>query len=539
MVVIKSQLWSSAAAVLVSLSASAAAHGAETASVVLRLKDSGFEYSGELRSFDGAKYVLAAPSVGLISLDAASFDCEGEACSGLAPAGPSIQSTLSIDTDSADTREAIVIDGSATIGLELMPQIIRDYASHIGGTAKQVIGASGTAPQFKLADASGKIISSIEIGRTSSAQSFAALAQKQSTISMVNRAISNEEAAAMPPIAGGIHGPEGEVVLALDALAVLVAPGNPAKSISVDKLAQIYSGKITNWSELGLPAGAINLYAGATDTGATESFDALVMRPRGLTMTAAAQRIGNEIELSDAVARDPQGLGVASLAFLRNARALAVAGACGLTTAPSVFAVKSEQYPLSRRLYLYTAGLAPNSAARGLLAFASSKPAQASVAAAQFIDQEIEHIAYAGEGARFEAALNAAETAKERSQARSIIDVVKAARRLSSTFRFASGSSQLDAKAREDVKRLAAYLKTPAMSGKSIVFAGYADSIGGSKANAELSYRRAEQIRDAVFEGAASNVKAVVIGASSLAPVVCNESDEDLHLNRRVEVWVR
>ena len=538
--------WQQMAAVAVLLGApllaTATAWAGETDSVVLRLKDSGFEFSGSLKSFDGSRYVVAAPSVGLLSIDAERFDCEGDACakSTVATAASSTASTFAIEANGANNHQVFAIDGSATIGLELMPQLIRDYAHSLGGSAKQVIGgATNAAVQFRITDARGAEISSIDLKRRNSADAFGSLLAGRAAIGMSSRPISAAEAATMPPVPGGIHGPEGEVVLALDALAVLVAPDNPAKSVSIEALAKIAAGKITNWSELGLPPANIKLYVGSPDSGANEGFDEIVMRPRGLALTTAATHMKTEAELSDAVARDPYGIGVTSLAFLRNAKALAVADACGRATAPSVFAVKSEEYPLGRRLYLYTAGLAPNSVARELLAFASSAPAQISVQNSQFIDQSIEQIAFNGESRRFDLAIKNAGLKREQAQARAIAQELKGATRLSTTLRFASGSSQLDAKARDDVARLRDFLRRPELTGKTVLFVGYTDSIGTPSANIDLSYRRAVQIRDAVTGDRPSGKIPVVLGEGPIAPVACDETGEGQRLNRRVEVWLR
>lgn len=530
-----------AALLLASLTAAGGASADEPQNVVLRLRDSGFEFSGELKSFDGARYVVKSPSLGLLSIEAARFECEGAGCAHVAAlALPSpATSTFTIETNPTVRPQVFAIDGSGTIGLELMPALIRDYASSFGGSVKQMIGGTSDELQFRLSDARGGEISTIELKRQSSANAFGALSAGKAAIGMSSRPISVAEAAALPPIAGGVHGPEGEVVLALDALAVLVAPGNPVKSLSIDALAKIASGKITNWLELGLPPGVIKFYAGSPQSAAIEGLDDLVLRPRKLTVSASATRFKTEIELSDAVARDPQAIGVASLAFLRNARALAIADACGLASEATVFSVKSEEYPLGRRLYLYTGGLQQNSVARGLLTFASSAPAQATVQNSQFIDQAIEQRNYSDEDARFNRAVKAAESAREVAQARAIVDELKHARRLSATLRFASGSSQLDAKARDDVVRLRALLKSDEARGKTAVFVGYTDSVGSAKSNIDLSYRRATQIRQAVAPDWPSVKPSVVLGEGPLAPVACDESDDGQRLNRRVEVWLR
>ena len=118
----------------------------------------------------------------------------------------------------------------------------------------------------------------------------------------------------------------------------------------------------------------------------------------------------------------------------------------------------------------------------------------------------------------------------------------QSARRLSTTFRFASGSSRLDAKALHDVQRLVAFARAPGQRGKTLVFAGFTDAAGSPAVNAALAARRALQVRSAVLAAARGPVPFVatqVRGFGAVAPVACNSEGADKLLNRRVEVWLR
>ena len=125
-------------------------------------------------------------------------------------------------------------------------------------------------------------------------------------------------------------------------------------------LPKIFAGEITDWAQLGLPSGTINLYAPNADSGTFETFNDLIMKPLNLRASENIRRTANHAQQSDWVASDPNGIGIISLAYLRNAKALNIQTACGLITRPSRFAMKTEEYPLTRRLYLYTPGKAEN-----------------------------------------------------------------------------------------------------------------------------------------------------------------------------------
>ena len=68
-------------------------------------------------------------------------------------------------------------------------------------------------------------------------------------------------------------------VFALDAVVVLVSPQNPVAALSIDDIAKVFAGTITDWSELGRTPGHINTYARDAKSGTYDTFDNLVLKP--------------------------------------------------------------------------------------------------------------------------------------------------------------------------------------------------------------------------------------------------------------------
>ena len=64
----------------------------ESREVTLRMKGGGFQVTGEIRFFDGTKYVVESPQLGKLTLQAARFECVGAACN--TPADGSVSSTM-------------------------------------------------------------------------------------------------------------------------------------------------------------------------------------------------------------------------------------------------------------------------------------------------------------------------------------------------------------------------------------------------------------------------------------------------------------
>jgi phosphate transport system substrate-binding protein len=407
---------------------------------------------------------------------------------------------------------------------------------------KHIVGGNARESRFRITDSRGGEFASFDLKRYGAEAAFKSLQDGSAVIGLATRPISLQETSALTQTRPQLRIADFEHVLGLDGLVVIVPPGSPATALSVDAIARIFSGTVTNWSAVGLPAGPINIYISSERTGSADTFADLVLKPRALTLSAAATRVADEAELSDAVARDPNAIGITSFAFLRNARGLDIVTPCGIVAKPTPFAVKAEEYPLGRRIYLYTAGQPAQPAAQELVRFVVSRRAQEIIRDAAFIDQSIESTPFLDQKPRIDAGLQPPGTiAYAADQVRQFVGEVGQARRLSVTFRFAMGDTRLDAKARGDLGRLAELLKSPEMSGKTVVFAGFTDVVGKPWLNQMLSLKRAQEVRDAILQsapGLAAGKKILAFGYGPAAPVVCNES-ERADQNRRVEVWIR
>ena len=200
--------------------------------------------------------------------------------------------------------------------------------------------------------------------------------------------------------------------------------------------------------------------------------------------------------------------------------------------------MKTEEYPLTRRLYLYSPGRPKAPLARQLLTFSLSDDAQEIVADSDFIDQTPEALTFKDQGARIAFALNAAEEDFDITAMRSLLTDISQSLRLTTTLRFESGSFRLDTKASRDIDRLAELLKTPDYEGKQVLLIGFADSVGAYGSNLSLSQRRADTVA-AALKDAGYEAEVETKGYSELAPVACNDTTKSRQFNRRVEVWVK
>lgn len=506
--------------------------------ITLRMKGGDFQVTGELRAYDREKYTIFSNALGAMSLDASRFECIGDNCPD-APVTAPVSPAALISGTSGQLR----IVGSNTVGNQLMPALIQSFATRNEMTTTKVVGTNPLDVTFKLVNAAGRDVAEIELARHGSTTSFAALLDGSAEIGMSSRPVKDKEAAALAAAGrGDMRAPSNEHIIGLDGLLVIVSEDNPAVSLSLEQVAKIFSGAITDWSEIGLPGGPINVYAPSDDSGTYDTFESLVLRPTNAKLAAAAKRTENHAEQSDWVARDPQGIGVVGIAYQRNAKPLNIARSCGLIAKPTRFAMKTEEYPLTRRLYLYTPGRPKDALARGLLDYALSKEAQPVVTAADFIDQSPEALPFVEQSARIAYALNASEEDFDMDLMRSLISTFKGAERMSVTLRFRPGAANLDNKALSDIARLRDTLAREDYAGKTVLIAGYADAVGAFPVNLDLSQKRAHAVLAALMEGDKAKLdglKFATYAFSELAPVACNDEEAGRSFNRRVEVWVR
>ncbi len=246
--------------------------------------------------------------------------------------------------------------------------------------------------------------------------------------------------------------------------------------------------------------------------------------------------------MSDDVARDPRAIGFVGFAYLRNAKALAIRSVCGMSYAPTQFNVKTEEYPLSRRLFLYTPTNGKSEHARSLLDYALSDAAQPTIVATGFIDQTIDYLHFRQQPYRIAFAFSDMTEEFNMDSMKELVTLVSEAQRMSATLRFERNESQLDLKAKQDAARLARYLKTPEMQGKQVLLIGFVDSPGPFASNLTVSQARAETVRSAILAASGKELdpkQIIARGFSETRPVDCNGTPEGRAKNRRVEVWVR
>jgi phosphate transport system substrate-binding protein len=139
-------------------------------------------------------------------------------------------------------------------------------------------------------------------------------------------------------------------VIAYDGIAVVVNNANGVSDLSKQQIIDIFSGKITNWKDVGGIDAAIDVYQREASSGTRTAFNDLVMKP--VNVTDKALQATNTLNMIQSVKGNPRAIGYCSYGELSpDVKALKING-----VAPSPATIKDKTYPIQRPFLLVTKG---------------------------------------------------------------------------------------------------------------------------------------------------------------------------------------
>lgn len=491
--------------------------------VMLRSTDGTINLEGNLIGVVDDFYLMQT-ALGDLRIATNRVRCEGEAC----------PTTKAVVAD-------ITIGGSDTIAEGLMPLLMAGYAT--SQDAESTVETTSNAGEFAATlvgqQGFGDELGTYLVKSTPSGEAFAGLTDGSMQVAMSTRTITPDEAATLAAIgAGDMTAGDQEHILALDGLVLIVNQSNPVSALSLEDAARIYRGEVTNWSQIGGPDMPIEVVTGDDDTASV--FNAGVFGGNAPATGPSAFTATDNVEASNYVDKNPGAIAYVGFAFKRGQKPLTLISECGIGSTPDAFSVKTEEYNLFRRLYLYNRGDLSDQMARDFVSFATSDDANGVITQSGFINLGVERVEMGLGSARAREVLQSGTNASEQRLANDMLAMLANNDRLSSTFRFRTGSAILDQRAESDVTRLVHYL-ADAPAGTQVTFVGFADSMGDFGANLSLAQARAAQVQsalEAASGGSLSNVTFTSNGFGELSPAACNSSDSGRQINRRVETWI-
>lgn len=221
---------------------------------------------------------------------------------------------------SALAGENIIIDGSTTVG-----PIAKAFAEFYKESHPDV---------------------NITISESGSGNGVKSLINKACNIANLSRFMKESEFKSC--VANGVL-PVAHVV-AFDGLAVIVNPKNKIRSLTMSDIAAIYTGKITNWKQLGGDDAKIVVVSRDTNSGTYETFNELVLKKAKIVKDA--EYVGSNGQARTRVNTTKDAIAYVGLGFVDDTvKPLSVEGIL-----PNPKSISSGKYPIARPLFMFTNG---------------------------------------------------------------------------------------------------------------------------------------------------------------------------------------
>ncbi len=171
--------------------------------------------------------------------------------------------------------------------------------------------------------------------------------------------------------------------IALDIISVVVHPSNKVENLTAEQVKDIFTGKITNWKDVGGEDAEIIVVVRDKASGTREMFDEKALghkKDNPVEPVSSAIECNSNGVLRETVASKPKAIGYVSKGYVNNSiKEVKYNG-----VAPTVQTAKDKTYPLARYLYLITKGQ-PSGAAKGFIDFVLSDAFQNDVVAKEYI----------------------------------------------------------------------------------------------------------------------------------------------------------
>ena len=241
------------------------------------------------------------------------------------------------------------------------PAALTGTVSTDGSTSMEKI--IGALSESFMAQNSGV---TVNYNPTGSGSGITAVQEGTCDIGLSSRALKDEEKSADLK----------ETVLAYDGIAIIVHPDNPVSDLSVEQLAKLYTGEITNWKDVGGNDAEAVLIGREAASGTRDGFESITGTKDKCQYRQELTSTGDVIT---AVSQNPDAIGYASLASIKDSvKALNVDG-----VTPSEATVKDGSYKVQRPFVLVTmAGKELSPAAQAFFDYAISSDAASIIAKA-------------------------------------------------------------------------------------------------------------------------------------------------------------
>jgi phosphate transport system substrate-binding protein len=228
------------------------------------------------------------------------------------------------------SAQKLVIKGSDTLGAKLVPTLAEEYKARHPGVSFEIAAEGSTTGLTAIIDGTAQIGMS---SRRAKQTEMSGAAAKGVTLK--------------------------PLIVAHDAIGIVVNAANPLAKLTKRQVEQIFSGQITDWSAVGGKPGKISIYTRNTSSGTYSDFKALAMSNQDYARSS--QKMAGNEQIAAEVGKNPNGIGYVGLAYL-SAPGLKVLAIDGQT--PTKESVLKGTYPYARPTFYYTNGAPTGEAAK-------------------------------------------------------------------------------------------------------------------------------------------------------------------------------
>ncbi len=226
--------------------------------------------------------------------------------------------------------------------VSLVIAVIIGCSTLVGCSGSGGVATDGSTSMNKVIGALGEAFEAdtgitVTYNATGSGAGIQAVSEGRCDIGLSSRELKDAEKSS------GLEG----TILAYDGIAIIVNPDNPVSSLTVETIAKIYTGEITNWSEVGGSDAAIVLIGREAGSGTRDGFESITSTEGNCKYRQELTSTGDVITT---VSSNPNAIGYASLASVKDTvKILSVDGVI-----PSEETIKDGSYSVQRPFVLVT-----------------------------------------------------------------------------------------------------------------------------------------------------------------------------------------
>ncbi|TET52884.1 MAG: PstS family phosphate ABC transporter substrate-binding protein [Actinobacteria bacterium] len=251
-----------------------------------------------------------------------------------------------------------------SLGLLAATLVVLLLTGCLGGSSSKLIQITGSDTMVNLARGWAQEFMSenpdieISVDGGGSSVGIRAITNGTTDIASSSREISSEEIKAAEE--KGVT--PNKIIVGYDGIVVAVSPKNPLNKLTTDQIADIFSGKITNWKQVGGDDAKMVVFSRESSSGTYDFFKEHILNKGdnkgGVNFAPGVSLLNNSSQIVDQISSNPKAIGYFGMGYAtKDIKEIKVAKDKNSPyLKPTIEKVKSKEYTISRSLQVYTKG---------------------------------------------------------------------------------------------------------------------------------------------------------------------------------------